>query len=113
MFQLKVDPTNSFEEMTIIEFSERCGNILHLLKEAHEVGMDLRTALKPVFGENPERIEAIFTADSKIHVMANGRYDPEVRPPVAVVTVVDEVCRIYKDVIAITTPGFDAYVVVV
>ena len=74
--------------------------------------MDLRTALKPVFGENPERVEAIFTADSKIHVMVNGRYDPEAQPPVAVATVDDEVCRIYKDTIAIITPNFDAYVVV-
>ena len=74
--------------------------------------MDLQTALKPVFGENPEQVEVIFTADSKIHTMVNGRYDPEAQAPVAVVIVDDEVCRIYKNVIAIITPNFDAYVVV-
>ena len=75
--------------------------------------MDLQTALKPVFGEKPERVEAIFTANSEIHIMDGaGRYDPNPQAPIAVVTVDDEVCRIYKDVIAVSTPGFDAYVVV-
>ena len=113
MFQLKVDPTNSFKEMTVIEFSERCGEILHLLKQAYEVGMDLRTALKPVFGENPERVEVVFTLDGEIYVPDSaGYYETAPQAPVAVVTVDDEVCRIYKDTIAIITPNFDAYVVV-
>ena len=74
--------------------------------------MDLRTALKPVFGENPEQVEGVFL-DNAIRVMNNtGCRDPKLRPPVAVVVVDDEVCRIYEDIIAIRTPGFSTYIVV-
>ena len=76
--------------------------------------MDLQTALKPVFGENPERLRGVaFTLGGEIHIPNGaGHYDPAPEAPVAVVIVDDEVCRIYKNVIAIITPNFDAYVVV-
>ena len=77
--------------------------------------MDLQTALKPVFGENPERLKGVvFTLDGEIYVPDSVGYYKSGKPqaPVAVVTVDDEVCRIYKDTIAIITPNFDAYVVV-
>ena len=109
MFELKIDPTNSFDAMTVIEFSERCGNILHLLKQAHEAGMSLRTALKPVFGENPERVEGVI-ADNGSFIKFGDVSDAAM--VIAVVTVDDEVCRIYKDFIAITAPGLNDYVVV-
>ena len=121
MFELKVDPTNAFGDMTTIDFAKRCGGILHRVKEASEVGMDLQTALKPLFGENPKEVKGAINNVDAFHTevetrVGTGRilkeYENEAHPPLATIYVNTETCHIYESMVAVVTPGANHYVVV-
>ena len=121
MFELKIDPTDAFGDMTAIDFAKRCGAILHRVKEASEVGMDLQTALAPLFGENPKEVKGVINNVDTFHAEVETRVgagrilkesENEAHPPLATIYVNAETCHVYESMVAVVTPGANHYVVV-